>query len=498
MTRHAASEGALLGAASRDSFSRLAIADGLVRLGTASVLASAIGASDDWADAAALGLTGASALALGLAGRRTFVRRRQPATARVLSGMASTWAIMVLFGTATYVFSGAISTVDGALFESAAGFSTVALTTLDPSELSLSVALFRGATQWLGGLLGLTTVVVALPRALRGLVQTPKGEGRSADRLVPTTRVGSQRVFRVYAGLTAACFVGYAAAGMPLRGAAIHAMTTVSTGGFSDNADSFATEGGPARVVATFFMIVAGMSFFALFWLLRGNHRRFLASPELRLYVAIIASVTTMLVLDVEGLSVGDALFTAASASSTTGHAVVDWTLFPAASLALLLVAVATGAMGASAGSGLRVVRAWMLVLFAGRELRRQLDPNAVIVVKHANRPLNDAELDHLTGYQIAHFGLCAVGSFLLAVTGAEILDAIWAAISVLSTAGPSLATTAFGDAGGIDRVGRLVLIPGMLAGRLSILPLLLAVASLLQAKDLATRQLRRFVRPDQ
>ena len=144
---------------------------------------------------------------------------------------------MVLVGMATYLATGAIDTVDGALFESAAGFSTVALSTVDPEQLSLPIALYRGATQGIGGLLGLLTVVVALPRTMKGRVQLPKGVGRRADRLVPTIEIGRRRVFRMYLALSVVCFVAYLATGMRLRSAAIHAMTTVSTGGFTDTAD---------------------------------------------------------------------------------------------------------------------------------------------------------------------------------------------------------------------------------------------------------------------
>lgn len=494
MSRTAASEGTLLGATQRDSFSRLAISDGLVRVGVAGLFAAALGFVDAPSDAAVMAGIAAVALTIGVGGRRTFIRRRHTAAARILSGLASTWAIMVLVGTVTYLATGTITAVDDALFEAAAGFSTVALTTVDPEGLSLPIALYRGATQWVGGLLGLLTVVVALPRTMKGRVQLPKGEGRRADRLVPTIEIGRRRVFRIYLGLSLACFVGYLATGMGLRSAAIHAMTTVSTGGFTDTADSFMSAGTGARAVATFFMITAGVSLFALFWLIRGNHRRFVRSPELRIYLLIIASVTVYLAASVDGLSFGDALFTAASASSTTGLSVVDWTLFPSGALSILLVAVATGAMGASAGSGLRVIRAWLLLLFAGREVRRQLDPNAVIAVKHAGRPVGNDELDHLTGYQIAHFGLCAIGAFMLALTGDELLDSLWVAISVISTSGPSPVTGPAGDATELGREGRLILIPGMLAGRLTILPLLLAVASVLRAKDWVLREARRLL----
>jgi trk system potassium uptake protein TrkH len=414
----------------------------------------------------------------------------------VIAGLASTWASLVLAGTIVYLASGTITTVDEALFESAAGFSTVAATTLEPESLGISMSLFRAGTQFVGGLVGLLTGVVALPRTMKGNVQIPKGRGSRADRLVPDPVIGRQRVVRLYLALATACGFGYFITGLGVRSSLIHALTTVSTGGFSDRADSFVSAPGGAKVVATIFMFIGGLSFFALFWLIRGNHRRFVKSPELRIYLGIIGVVTLSLLREVDGLSVGDALFTAASASSTTGLAVTDWTGFPSGALALLLVAVATGAMGASAGSGLRVIRAWLLCLFAAREIRRQLDPNAVTLVRHGGRTLGDKELDSLTGYQIAHFGLCGIGAFMLALTGDELVDSLWTAISVVSTFGPSPTMGAFGDADEIGRLGQLVMIPGMLAGRLTILPLLLAVAALQQGYRAVSLGIRRLARP--
>lgn len=497
MSQREASEAAPgFGAARQDSYSRLAVADGLLAFTVIAVLAAVAGVTDNLRDSLVLLAVGAITGSIAIATRRKFVRRVRPPTARVIAGLASTWASLVVSGSIVYLASGTIATFDEALFESAAGFSTVAATTVDPESLGTSMSLFRAGTQFVGGLVGLLAGVVALPRTMKGNVQIPKGRGSRADRLVPDPVIGRQRVVRLYLALATACGFGYLITGLGARSSLIHALTTVSTGGFSDRADSLVSAPGGTKVVATVFMLIGGVSFFALFWLLRGNHRRFVKSPELRIYLGIIGLVTLSLLREVDGLSVGDALFTAASASSTTGLAVTEWTGFPSGALALLLVAVATGAMGASAGSGLRVIRAWLLCLFAAREIRRQLDPNAVTLVRHGGRTLDDKELDSLTGYQVAHFGLCGIGAFMLALTGDELVDSLWTAISVVSTFGPSPTMGAFGDADELGRLGQLVMIPGMLAGRLTILPLLLAVAALQQGYRSLFLGIRRLVRP--
>ncbi|MGZ0218401.1 MAG: TrkH family potassium uptake protein, partial [Acidimicrobiales bacterium] len=394
-----------------------------------------------------------------------------------------------------YLASGATNRVGSALFESASGFSTTALTVLDPTQLSSGMQLFRGGTQWLGALIGLLAAVVSLPGVLRGSVHVPVGQGRRLDRLSPSPVTGRRRVSGIYLGLTVLCGLAYAAAGMGAKDSAVHALTTVSTGGFTNRADSFVSYGAGPQIVATIFMTLAGMSYFVFWWVLRGQRRRFLGSTEMWLYFAMIAFTTITLLLSVDGISIRHALFQSASAASTTGLASADWTVFPSSALAALLIATATGAMGASAGGGLRIARAGALVAYARRELRRQLDPRVVTVVKREGRTVSDEELERLTGYQIAHVGLCAIGAFLLAATGVDIVSSLWTAVSALSTAGPSPITGPHGDATNLSAAARLLLIPGMLAGRLTILPLLAAIVGMLQARDHVIKWIKRKLR---
>ncbi len=484
-----------LGEQRRNSFSRLAVADGLAAFAVAALVCGIGGLFVDPADGVVLISTAIVTGGIGLAGRRTFERRRRPPPGQVVVGLASTWTAMVLAGTAVYLLTGTTSLPQDALFEASAGFSTTALTTLDSHDLSSTMHVWRASTQWLGGLLGILAAVVALPGAMRQSVHVPEGQGRRPNRLAPTPITGRRRIMALYGSLTVACAVAYLATGMEARDSVAHALTTLSTGGMSTQPDSFASYGTDTRIVATVFMILAGISYFVLWWVVRGRRHRFVQSNELKLYLAMVVLATVGIVAAVDGISVIDAVFRASSAASTTGFAVNDWTLFPPAALSILLVVVATGAMGASAGGGLRVVRARALVQYARRELRRQLDPNSVTVVIQDGRAIDDRVLDRLTGYQIAHFGLCAIGAFFLTTAGVELVTALWVAISVVSTAGPAPGIGAFGDVRELGDAAHLLLIPGMLAGRLTILPLLMAVATALRMRDLGILRLKRLLR---
>lgn len=475
------------------SYARLATADAVAGLGFISVLSGLLGIADDVADASVLLAVGIAASVGGVAAHRSFDRRHRPSPGRVLSGLALSWVVVVVLGSGVYLATGTIDRVDDAVVEAAAGFSTTSLTTLDPDGLSVPMQLWRAATQWLGGLIGVIVGVVSMPLALRGGALSREGS-HALEQLAPTPVIGRRRVAGIYLALTTIVGLGYLATGLGARDSLVHAFTTASTGGYSSHADSFVGFGTGARVVAIIGMIAGGSSFVIIWWAIRGRTRSIWRSTELRLYLALVAAGTVVVSLGSETIGVTDAIFTAASAASTTGYAVTEWTAFDDSALMVLLLIIGTGAMAGSAGGGLRVIRAWSLVGFAGRELRRQLDPHAVVVIKQAGEPIDEAALEQTTGYQIAHIGVCLSAAFLLAVSGLDVVAAIFTGISVISTHGPGVGAGAFGSLDSFSPLARIALLPFMLAGRLSILPLLLAVSFAFRIENEAVRRGRRAI----
>ena len=107
----------------------------------------------------------------------------------------------------------------------------------------------------------------------------------------------------------------------------------------------------------------------------------------------------------------------------------------------------------------------------------------------------DERALERTMGYQIAHLGLCAIAAFVLGAAGVDLLGAIYTGISVVSTHGPGVGTTGFGDLGGFSPEARLALIPFMLAGRMTILPLMLGLSLVFRAEHVAERWLKRLAR---
>jgi trk system potassium uptake protein TrkH len=192
---------------------------------------------------------------------------------------------------------------------------------------------------------------------------------------------------------------------------------------------------------------------------------------------------------------VGEALFTATSISSTTGFAIGDWTAWGDAAEGVLLVVAAIGSMLGSAGGGFRVARSHLLFRYAVREMRQQLDPRAVVVVKHRGHSLDEVSLHRLAGFQISHLAVFGVASLLLASFGMSVLGSVWGATSAISTLGPAMGEIgSFGSVDALAAPARAVLIPVMLAGRLAIIPGLVILAWGMRSERLVALRARRLV----
>ena len=475
------------------------ISDSILVLGLLTVLSGMAGVGDNNTDATKFLAIGILLIAIGTRARRRVVRPTAAPPNRIIAGIGILWCTLTVLGAVVYLATGTISRVDDALVESAAGFTTTALTTLDVEDVSRTVLLWRASTSWVGGLAAILVAVVALPEALRRTALLAFSTRDRGLDLVPNAITGRRRVAVIYTAFTTVLIAGYSFTGLAPTSAVVHGLSTASTGGFSTNADSFVGYGNGPRIMATVGMTLAGASIFVLWWIIRGRLRPLWRSQELRAYITLLAVATTILLLDVPGLSVGDALFTVASLSSTTGLAVGDWTAFADDAQGVLLVLVGIGSMLGSAGGGFHVLRARLLLGYAQRELRRQLDPHAVVVVRLDGTALTDRTLDRVGGYQIAHLAVLGGGAILLATTGMSLLGSIFASVSAVSTLGPASGEVgAFGQVDGLTRPMQLALVPLMIAGRVSILPLLALVGFVLEANRSVGRQLRRGVRAAQ
>jgi trk system potassium uptake protein TrkH len=157
------------------------------------------------------------------------------------------WLGVATFGCVPFVISGLMGPAD-AFFESMAGFTTTGASTIGtPEEVVPSLLLWRSISQWAGGI-GIVLLFVAVA-PLVGFGATQLYSAEAADpvpeRMTTRIRDTAKILVLVYVGLTLGGVVALFAAGMGAFDAVNHALTTVSTGGFSTRSESIAAFNSP-------------------------------------------------------------------------------------------------------------------------------------------------------------------------------------------------------------------------------------------------------------
>ncbi|MGI9601786.1 MAG: TrkH family potassium uptake protein [Acidimicrobiales bacterium] len=458
----------------------------LASSGGALVVAALIDLTDGGHDALALAVVGALSLAVAAGLHRRFEAPASYRSVQSLSVLTVVWLTMIAVGAIALAFTDIFVAQDGtdrwtaALFESTSGFTTTGMTALPVvQDAGRGVLFFRAASNWLGGLAALITVVAVLPfvTRTRDLVATDKSR-EAARALAPRIDQGMSNVTRLYGVFTVVTIVAFALTGIGIFDSVAYGLAVVSTGGFSTHSSSLWSEqNAAAEWVAIGAMFLAGTSMAILWWLMRGAIGSMWRSMELRVYAAMVVAATIIVSIGIAGpdevTGSRQAVFAVASTMSTTGLVAFDWWSWGAGAQVILVLLLAIGPMSGSAAGGFKILRVMVLWEVGRRELVRLVYPRAVHVAKIGGRPLRDRTVQSVAGYLILHIALVLGGAYAVGLFEDGVRRSLVAALSAVSTSGLLLGVRTADE---LTEGGRLVLLPLMLAGRLAILPLFVTV----------------------
>ena len=403
--------------------------------------------------------------------------RRRPATLELKEGLVVTALAYLTFGLVGAIpFLTQTSFLD-ALFESMSGVTTTGLSVLDPEALPRSLVFLRAYMQWLGGagiiVLSLAVLLRSGPAAFR-LYASEYGEENLIGSVIATARV----VLGVYLFLTALGFLAFVAAGLGPWDALLHALATISTGGFSPYAESVGRFAGSSSFIplaVTLGMLLGAVSF-PLYWRARREGLSALGGDvQLRALLGF-AALGTLVLWGLAGWRSSElipALFHATSALTTAGFQLSDPRTWPEGSTAFAIGLMVLGGSAGSTAGGLKLFRLVLLFKLVHRLIVRALLPEeARVPVKLQGVAVPDRELELIAGFFALYAGWLGVSTLLLALAGFSLEQALFESASALGTVGLSLGVTS------PELVGwaKLVLIADMWAGRLEILPVLVAL----------------------
>ena len=400
--------------------------------------------------------------------------------------VSMTWIFASLVSALPFVHGPPHLSYTDAIFEATSGLTTTGATVIvGLQDLPQSVLFYRQLLQFLGGMGIVILAVAILPMLKIGGTQLFRAEstGPTKDtKLTPRIAETAKALWAVYFGLTVLCAASYWVGGMSLFDSVCHAMSTVSTGGFSTHDAAFGLWESPIlEWTAVVFMMLGGINFGLHFvaWR-RASLQVYGADSELRAFLRIVAvaslTVTLMIWIGGDYAHFGDAFrlatFQIVSSITTTGFAVSGFDQWSgAAPLLVVGVAFIGGCSGSTVG-GLKVARVVMVVRQGYREIKQLVHPKAQFLVKMGGRRVSESVVLSVSGF-IAIWMLCFVMLMLgMNLAGLDIESSFGATVATLTNLGPGLGAVASNFAGVSDAAVWLGTL-GMILGRLEVFSLL-------------------------
>lgn len=250
----------------------------------------------------------------------------------------SAWVFIPLFSSLPLLLSDLKLSVTDAFFESISGVTTTGSTVMSGLDsLPADILLWRSMLQWMGGI-GIIGMAVAILPFLRigGMRLFATESSEWSEKAVPRTNRLARGLVFSYLTLTFGCILTYWALGMDLFNAVNHALTTVSTGGYSTSDSSMGQFDQLSILFASsIFMMLGGIPFFLFVRLLNGQVQPLLRDQQIHFFLKfllLIACLITVYRVVTDGTFPVDAfihaLFNVTSVVTTTGYASQDYSLW--------------------------------------------------------------------------------------------------------------------------------------------------------------------------
>lgn len=425
--------------------------------------------------AAGLGIGLAVSVLLLLAGRSADVEFHRKESLAVV-GFA--WFLAAALGAIPFVWSGTLSSLIDAGFETVSGLTTTGASVFGSgdnaaiSSLPPSILLWRAILHFVGGI-GIILIFIVLLPAMgvtgKNLLASEQ-VGVSTEVSQPRLREQGRALFKIYLSLTSLCGIAYWLAGMGVFDAVCHALATISTGGFSTQDHSLAEFQSLAiELVAVTFMFLAGCNFawHLTLWRSRGTELpRVGRSPELRAFVALTVGFVSVncMALWIWGGTVQefngprdygafstclrDAAVNTVSILTCTGFSSANMQVWPRVTIVVLLLCMLIGGCTGSTSGGLKVLRVLVSAKLAAFHMRRFVRPKSVERLKLGGEIVPDPIVTGILAILVLWLSTLVMGTLILSLDGRlDFLSCLTASASLLGCVGPGLtAVQAAGD----------------------------------------------------
>jgi trk system potassium uptake protein len=372
-----------------------------------------------------------------------------------------------------------------AFFETMSGVTTTGSTIFpELSKLSPGILIWRSLLQWVGGIGFIVMAVAVLPFLRVGAMRLFHTESSDwSSKITARTATMAKLIFVVYCMITVLGVLCFQLAGMTFFDAINHAMTTVSTAGFSTHDNSFAYFEQPAiHWVAVVFMILGSLPFALYVRMMHGDLFSLFRDQQVRAFVFFLVASTVILtiwmviknntpLLDAFRLTA----FNIVSVVTTTGYALTDYTVWGYFSVVMFFFLTFVGGCSGSSAGGIKIFRFQVAYIILRNHMRQLLDPSIVYNQKYNGHTINEDIFRSLVGFSFFFAVTVALLALALSLFGYDLVTSLSGAATAVANVGPGLGDI-IGPAGNFSSLhegAKWLLALGMLMGRLEIITVL-------------------------
>ena len=401
----------------------------------------------------------------------------------------SSWLIISLFGAIPFIYSSSSLSYTDAIFESVSGITTTGATAISNLEiLTEGILIWRSLLQWFGGIGIIVLAMAILPTLQIGGMQLLHMEHDDPyEKTIPKVNRFVLELFLLYIFLTFLCVALYFFNGMTFFDSIIHAMTTISTGGFSNYNNSFGYFNSyQIEIVCIIFMIIGSLPFVLYLQFLHSQKRNFLKDDQVKLFfiiIIIIIILTTLWINNTKSIdlisSFRMSIFNVTSILTGTGYSTSNFSNWGSFGLVIMMTIMFIGGCAGSTTGGIKIFR--LLILFRGAitQIKKLTNPHAVLMMRFNGKTVNENTYNSVMGFFFMYIILFIVSAVSLSFFNLDFISAFSAAASAISNVGPGLGES-IGPSSNyfyLDDPAKWILSITMIVGRLEIFTVLVLLS---------------------
>lgn len=352
---------------------------------------------------------------------------------------------------------------------------------LDLEHTDKAILLWCCTMEWLGGKGIIIMALVFMPVTRVGGASLAQSETLGpVEKLTPRFTQTATRVFLIYLLLTVVCSFVLWVQGLSPFNAFCHALTTISTGGFS-TWDTSIQHVDSVLIQSTlcFFMFIGGSTFLLLLMIPKKGLLFFFKNAQIRAYTGILFFVSILLIVwrfltSDESMDrvVMESIFNATSALSTTGFVSSDYSSWGGLAVILFFFLPVIGGCSGSTSGGIKIYRIQVLLETALAQIQKIRWTHGVFIPKYGGKHLDDTTIISVTTFFFLYMLTFVFLCLLTSMADLDFLTSISGVMATLTNLGPGLGDV-IGPAAsyyGLPDVVKFIFMLSMLLGRLELI----------------------------